>query len=671
MTKQLRSSFPQRAWTLLAILALAGCGAESTNIQGGGSGTGNACSGLSNTVCVTGRLVDDAAANINYECGLSSAAMIRSVTASDGTFSCPNGSVATFSLINPDAPDNKIVLGTVTITLPAQLNGENPAVPVYQYVTPQILSGEYSGMGLTNRAINIARLLQTLSTDTIDADLTRNLPSRRVIISDDDKRKINTTVLPDGVDFAMAPAVDPVTPIAGTFDAAMKAYMEAVGKFPLISRAKGETVLRKGINATVAGVFLVPGNSLLYTGSLTPGNEEADADNGAMVGYDATSGKSFVGTFQALVDRRGRMLTSGVYSYGVPVGTDPWAVYSDPQPMVLTNSGYSDNTFHLWPFDGKMSTFQLKLLGSTDVGKFVSIHQGSMRREAVAGSSKLYTQLFGETSAPSDLGRWALDNGSGSVTYIPGGAYTLEHSTPVATWMNPDVWNDSVITFPLPITVSLYNQDYANSSCLGGRGCKMADIRMVILEDGNIISDRNHTCGAGVDPDTLLVSGDTNLQEIPLGVVASAQNELKDETGSSLQVLNLLAMLPDDPRLADTMTVVTGFEPYLTYAQFSSNSRGTSFLRVDGGADQYQSYGKCTATLVGQGLCTVSSRPASPDEPVFQPRIGGWINNYTTARALKAGMTAPSDPATQALARNAGGYMQVRKTTAGECVAPP
>lgn len=663
MTKHLRSSFPQGVWTLLAVLSLAGCGAESTNIQSQSGGGGTACSGLANTTCVTGRLVDDAAANINYECGLSSAAMIRSVTAADGTFACPNGSVATFSLINPDSPANKIELGTVTISRPALLNGESPVIPVYQYVTPQLLSGSYSGMGLTNRAINITRLLQTLSTDTIDADLTRSLPSRRIIISDDDKRKITAALLPDGVDFGAIPSADPANPVAGSFDFGVRSYLEAVAKFPLISRAKGEASLRKGINTTLAGIFLVPGNSLLATGSLTPGNEEADADTGAMVGYDTTTGKSFVGTFHALVDRRGRIITSGVYSYGVASGSNPWAVYSDPQPMVLKESGVTENSFRMWPFDGKMADFQFQLLGSADSGKFVSFDQGSMRREAVAGSSKLYTQLFGETAAPSDLGRWSLDNGAGTVSYITGGAYTLEHSTPVATWMNPDIWNDTAITFPLPLTVSLYNQDYSNAACPGGRGCKMADIRMVILEDGNIISDRNHTCGAGVDPVTLLVSDDVNLQEIPLGVVASALNEVKDETGNNIQVLNLLSILPVDSRLADTMTVVSGFEGYLPYTQFSSNSQGTSFLRVDGVAEQFQSYGKCTSTLVGLGLCTTAD--------AFQPKIGGWFNNYTFTRALKAGIDTPDDPVALQLARNAGGYMQVRKTTAGECVAPP
>ena len=91
------------ALLVLATLFINGCG-ESTNIQGNNNGVVTSCSSLLGVSCVTGRLIDDAAYNINYECDSSAGGKVKSVTASDGSFSCPNGSKVTFSLDNAGLP---------------------------------------------------------------------------------------------------------------------------------------------------------------------------------------------------------------------------------------------------------------------------------------------------------------------------------------------------------------------------------------------------------------------------------------------------------------------------------------------------------------------------------------------------------------------------------------
>ena len=662
MSDYLRNRTFGSAVALLATTLLSGCG-ESTNIKPENAGTVSACSSLLGAACVTGRLIDDAAFNVNYECA-SSSGTVRSVTAADGGFSCPNGSDVTFALVNPDNPDFRITLGTVKVTAPARVYGESSTIPIYFYVTPRTLAGEVVGAPLSARSINITRLLQTLSTDTLDAGLTEHLPTRRVVISDDDKRKINATNMLDALDFAASISGDPSNPSPASFDEAAEPFLTSLtdpSKHQLISGTAATDALYKGIYSTVAGVYLVPGGSVLSLGSFNPNNAETDADTGSMVGYDLSSGDTFIGSLYALVDRRGRLIGHGVYSLGT--SSDPeenWAVWSDPQPMDLTSSGVTRGGFMAWPIDGDLTDMVASLRGTADSGKLLRITKGVMRREAVAGSEFVYSNLFQETGNSSLYGRWALGTASNASAYITDGAYTFERTVSVATWMNPALWQDSVVTFPLPVTVSIYNSDYNNPACNAATGCKIADLRMVILKDGNIISDRYQTCGANVDPETLVVNGDNSKVELPLGTVANILDTLRDNNDIPLQTMTLLAMLPNDVRLNDSMTVETGFEEYIPYLQFGSNLGENSLLRVDGGSNQFQMYGFCSTSLANNNLCTGAGS--------FQPGLGTWANNYTFMRAIKANDVAPDAASTELLEDNSGGLLRAARTPAGSCL---
>lgn len=640
--------------TLALMTLLSGCGGEKTNITGDASSTVQACSSLLGVTCVSGRLIDDAASNVDYQCGIDGSGTVRSLTAIDGGFSCPSGSVATFFLANPASTNiaDRIVLGSVTVTRPAMVYGSASTTPIYFYVTPRTLAGDSVGSSFSVRALNIARLMQTLSTDTTDAGQTGYLPSRRVVIDDADKRKILASVLPAKLDFSLPAATDPVNPEPGSFDATIAPYLQSLAdatKHQLIPSGNGYIALEKGSNSTVAGVYLVPG-SLLSLVSASPSDQNFDANSGSMVGVDFGSGKDFAGGLYMLVDRRGRTLGNGVYSYGVPSSTTQWQLWSDPQPLQLTQTGNTLDNIPLWPLDNNVAGLRFALLGSSDVGKYASLTQGVISRQAVAGSAQVYTNLFAESSTPSALGQWSLVDGSGA-TFISGGAYTLERTQPVAPLMNPDLWNSSVVTFPLPITVSLYNSDYSNASC-GSKGCKIADIRMVVLQDGNIISDRFGDCGANVDPKTLLVGGDPNKQELPLGTVANILNSVNDETTTPITTMTLLSMLPNDTRFNDTMTATTGYESYIPYIQFGSNLGDNSLLRVDGVTNKFNMYGFCT-----------SSTPALCSYPnTFQPGMATWVNAYSIIQYIKANQTAPNDPATLALKVNKNGLMSAQRT---------
>lgn len=644
--------------TLALAALLTGCGGESTNIQGGDSSSVQACSSLLGVTCVSGRFIDDAAFNVDYECGVDGGGTVRSVTGVDGGFSCPNGSVVTFFLDNPDnySDLDRIELGSVTVSRPAKVYGDSSTTPVYFYVTPRNLAGDGTGNTFSAKAVNITRLLQTLSTDATDADQSHYLPTRRVVIDDADKRKIKASVLPEKLDFTLPAAADPAVPTEGTFDYEIRNYLQSLAdtaKHQLVASSVAVKALEKGVNSTSAGIYLVPGGSILSTGGLNPGGQEFDADTGAMVGLDTGNNKQFVGSFYLLVDRRGRTFGHGVYSYGASLTADPWAVWSNPQAMQLTQTGYTGGGQVVWPYDHGLTQFRFAMLGAGDTGKDVALGQGNIRRQAVAGSSKIYTNLFEETSAPSALGTWSMVDGS-NTPFISSGAYTLEHTVAVAPLMNPDLWNSAVVQFPLPITVSFYNREYSNTACAGGRGCKIAELRMVILEDGNIVSDRYGDCGAHVNPATLVHTNDASKQEIPLGVVSNALNTLLDEGTPPLKTLTLLAMLPNDARLADALTVTTGYEAYIPYIQFGSNLGENSLLRLDGLANKYQMYGYCSTALWIQGLCGTPS--------TFQPKVASWVNGYTFMRAIKANKEAPTAAATAALVNNSGGTMEAQRT---------
>lgn len=658
MSTHLRISTVLGGASIAMAMVLSGCG-ESTNIQPKTAGTVSACSSLLGVTCVTGRFIDDAAFNVDYECD-SPSGTVRSVTAEDGSFACPNGSEVTFSLTNPDDSEQSIILGSVKVLSPAKVYGDSPTFPLYFYVTPRTLAGDAVGSGISTRAINITRLLQTLSTDPIDADLSDNLPSRRVIISDDAKRKITAATKVTEDAFSLAIAADPAVPADGTFDYAIRPFLVALAdpaRDVLIAAAPASASLYKGLYSTSAGFYLVPGSILFFDADFDPTALTTSADIGAMVGYNLGSGETFIGSLYSLVDRRGRIISNGFYSYGTPPSGETWALWSDPQPMDLSSSGTTRDGFAAWPVDGDLTKMQFALRGA-DAGAFVRLSRGVMRREAVAGSAKVYENLFEETGSADLFGRWTLGTSGSAASFITDGAYTFERTVPVASWVNPDLWQDSEVgNFPVPVTVSIYNSDYDNAACNTTPGCKMAELRMLILEDGNIISDRYQTCGANVDRATLVVNGDTSRVEVPLGTVASITDATQDETDSVIKTMSLLAMIPNDASLNDftnpLLNIQPGFASYLPYLQFGANFGDNSLLRIDGAVNRFQMYGVCTAQQALRGLCTAAGE--------LQPGMATWINNYTFAQAIKANKTGSA--AFASLKVNSSGLLRATRST--------
>jgi hypothetical protein len=619
---------------LAAVLLLGGCG-ESDNIGQNDVGAVNDCNSIPGASCVRGRFIDDAAVNVNYECGIDGAGLVRSVTAADGGFVCPNGSEATFSLTHPDNSALKITLGKVRISKPANLSGSGQSSSHYFYVTPRHLASDNSSTGPSQAAVNITRFLQTLSEDTLDTDL----PSHRVIISDATKRKITAAVVKD-IDFKLPLAATPAAPADGTFEAAVKPFLQSVSK-SLISNLEGNELLQKGVYSTMAGVY--------ESFDLT-----AQATSSAAGGMYGVGGGNFVGALWNLVDRRGRTIGSGVYSYKAAADTVLW---SEPKAMSLKstpNPSAPSVASNAWPLNGDLDGFTYDLV--TDIGdptgQIANITNGIMRRGAIAGNTHTYEALFAETPNSSDLGRWSLST-SPTTTPLTGGSLTLVHTAPAAPSMNPDLWRPDRINFPIPVTVKLMNSDFTCSSL----GCEIASFRMVILRDGNIISDKHGRCGkefipptgteparyADINPETLKY--EDNAQEVPIGVVQNILGQLHDDNGATMEAMTMLVMIPNDPDFR-------AISPYLPYVQFGSGFGDDSLLRVDGSVNSLRSYGFCTEGKKSDGVCQ--------RQGVFAVDRATWRNNLTTVKAFNSA-------ATQAEKDNVGGFIVSLPTPAASC----
>jgi hypothetical protein len=615
---------------------LASC-TESTNIASNAGDGVSSCSSLLGVTCVNGRFIDEAVENLDYECGLTGVGTVKARTDVDGSFSCPNNSVVTFSLTNPDDTEQKIVLGEVKVQRPADIYGDN-AQGRYFYVSPYSLANVTTKQLSDRRALNIARLLHTMNTEGADV-ATSTYPSRRIIITMDQKRLITASMIDNSVDpfdLAAAPDADLANPQPGTFDKAVRLYVVALGKTQLISASAGVTALRKGFFSIYAGAY-ASGPTLLITD--TP----LDADFGNMVGNGsgADTGKKFLGQFWTLVDRRGRMIGSGIYSYGDEDETE--FLWSNPQAMDL--KGFGASGIKSWPYSDELdgvadlSGLQFSLLGASDAGKEVRITQGVMSRGAIAGSSALYENLFDEDSDGAVLGEWNLV--SGSSNFISGAPYTFEHTFPATTLMNPDLWESAAIDFPIPLEINIFNTDTVG--CPATKGCEIATIRALVLEDGNIVSDISDLCGDGLDRESLTYSASGAVQEYPLGLVANIlrgddpASGLRDQSGNPITVMTMLVMIPNNSALTTAFANPT-YAEYFPYIQFGSNfgspSINTSIhslLRVDtAGGDQYQMYGQCNSYFASASIqmCTTTGR--------YAPATALWMNNFTSARLKHA-----------------------------------
>lgn len=546
-----------RGAAFLAVLLLAACGGESTNLRDPAVITSTSkCSDLAasdeSITCISGRFIDDAVVNLDYSCD-----KVNATTDIDGSFSCPKGSKVKFMLLNPDDKADsakKITLGELVVRSPPTYATSNNKT-AYFYVTPNDF-----GTG----AINMVRLLQSLSRDTVTDT---NLPSRRIILSDDDKRKLVS--LPNSLgptDFAVAWAPTDL------FEPLVKPFLDSLSPaVSLIGPTAANELLGKSIFSSIAGAYFVPGYSV--TGGYVADNSY-EGDLAGMRGISASN--YLVAANWTLVDRRGRMTGFGVYTSGsnsVPDvckflffgATTSCASGSQPVPNVLKLKPDASRWSN-WNRNGDWR-LEYEVLGSSGAptGGVLSIVQGAIERLALAGSEQNYKGIYGE-DAPSGtvFGGWQLTGGSPSFAISDKTSITLAQSRAIAPTLDPDYWKTS-LGFPLNVKLSFFggcSGDGSASSC----STPVGDIRITILEDGNIVSNLHDKCGAGLNRTTLKYT--TGEEEFPLGVIA----QIFPTNNKSHTYMSPMLMIPDD----------TAFPSVLRNVQMGTFGAATSSSSITG-----------------------------------------------------------------------------------------
>lgn len=513
---------------LLASLLLASCG-ESTNLADPKEiASTTDCSELAaaddSVTCIPGYFVDEAVENLNYTCG-----KVSSVTNVAGGFSCPVGSKVEFSIINPDdasATAKKIVLGEFNIKSLPKIYSTDAAL----YITPMDFGSA--------SAVNIVRLLQTLREPDGVAD---ELPSRTIKLLDEDKKKLNN--------LSSSITASNFTLDSATFKGLLDSYLASLPR-TMIDVSKAEYFLKKGIHSTVAGAYSVPG--FIATRGYDPVGEVSDGDVGGIRGISSTD--YFLAATWNLVDRKGRITGFGVYSTGSSTATSDVCKTMFPgtscSPKPALNVLRQDNSAGLYwtPWDTNAGSWALsyKLLDSTDhsTAYTFSFVQGAIDRGAVAGSPYLYAAIFGESvnADSSRLGRWQLI-GNPDFTDPQQTSYTIARTRNVAPTLDPVFWDPA--KFPLKVRMSFLKGDKAST---------IGILRVLILEDGNIVSNLQGRCGAGLDRDTLSYSDGS--KEFPLGTVAQIFSANND--GGKRRYIAPIMLIPDDPAFTDLRNIQIG-----------------------------------------------------------------------------------------------------------------
>ncbi len=502
---------------------LGGCG-ESTNLADPNEIVSTSeCSDLESAndtlTCVPGYFVNDAVANLNYSCG-----KVNAVTDVAGKFTCPAGSMVEFSLLNPDDTSDtakKIVLGELLVKSLPKKYSSNTAL----YITPKDFGDTYAN--------NIVRLLQTLRQDDGVSD---EMPTRKVTLLDEDKKKLTHLVTSvTAADFALAPS---------DFNALLQPYLDSLSPTKtLISVSQANIFLKKGIHASVAGSYFVP--VYLLTVGFRPGNASYDGDYGGIRGISASD--YLLAATWNLVDRKGRVAGFGVYSTGpvdLPGVTD--AEYNACKLLIFTSCAYQPprNTLRQIPDGGLLWSnwiddgswrFSYNLTdasGNALPANIFSFTSGKMDRGAIAGSPFLYKMIFDETyQSEIELGHWRLI-GSPDFSAASDTSFTITRLRGIAPSLDSRFWDPVKLTFPLDAKLTFLQDDKVTP---------LATLRILIMSDGNIVSNIHGRCGDGLDSNSLKYSnGDA---EFPLGVVAQAF-DAKNAGGRTY--ITPMILVPDD-----------------------------------------------------------------------------------------------------------------------------
>lgn len=476
--------------------------------------------------CISGQFVDEVVVGLNYTCNL-----VEGITDDDGVFTCPNNSVVTFFLKSATG-NRKIDIGKYRVRTLGNASSSN-LIKINLIVTPESLltSVDTTADGDTPVKLpNVLRLLQALDND----GHTGNNAINRIVIDPKDKKAIDE--LPVDVvvtDFARTTA---------DFDNLLKPMFDTIAGKSISSITPEQALARYQSFLPVihGGVYEIVPN---IAGVVN--NDKSQTFNGMFGRFSNSDLHSMVSMF-FLVDREGKTIGNGL----------EWQnTFTDAElnndlivsrllfGVAPTNLEFSSTDMG---FDGDGKVKPNFILNST-TGK-VKITQGTLLKGSIAGSERFYRNTYGLTDTEAldstKLGKWQRLGNDNALQLT--GTFNLQKNRDINMYLDSTIWRtiDNIAVgdkpiFPLHLTMRLKDGDRtAICGGVGGNGCLVGDMGITILENGNIITDRDNNCGA-VDSVTLQDSASA-MQEHRLGLVATV---LRDTTQQAVPLIAPLMLV--------------------------------------------------------------------------------------------------------------------------------
>lgn len=457
--------------------------------------------------CIATQFLDEPVVGLNYRCN-----SVESITDEDGVFVCPNNSVVTFFLKSSNGT-RTIELGKHRVRTLGNPNDEGELVQLNLVVTPQDLLVETDGSNIDNTQLsNILRLLQALDSDGHSPNRAIN----RIVIDSKDKFAIDN--LSANIVLSQFASED--------FDKLLQPMFDKLAPKSLSNVTANQAMARfqDSLISINAGIYeVLPALAV-----------ETDGIYNGMFGRWLNSDiRSMVSMF-FLIDREGKtignalewqkeltntQLDSNLVFSEMVIKTAPQDLFFASSEPVFSSKGVVTNNFVLNNLQGDK----------------IKVTQGVLNKTNISSGSAAYRRAYGliETQEvdQKQLGVWQRESAIGN-TQISNGTLSLQKTRTPNMYLDSVHWRtkDNVAIgekpiFPLHLKMVLRDSDIT-AACTS-LGCLLGEIGITILENGNIITDRNNDCSI-VDPITLKDAANTEEQR--LGFVASVLVDRTQQT---------------------------------------------------------------------------------------------------------------------------------------------
>lgn len=493
------------------ISLLIACGEESNTLSNPSAKNNDAETTTScqdKDYCVATQFLDEPVVGLNYECN-----SIAGVTDDDGVFLCPNNSVVSFFLKSASG-NKKIELGKYRVkTLGSAVDG-SPILKLNLIATPEDLVAQADGAAIDNKQLtNILRLLQALDSDGHSPNRVIN----RIVLDSKDKFAIDE----------LATSVSLTQFATDDFDQVLKPMFDKLAPKSLASvgAAQAQARFNDSLIAINAGIYEVTPTFI---------KESDNVYNGMFGRWTGSNLYSMVSMF-FLVDRDGKTIGTAL-EWQKELSTENLnnsLVFNDFVVKTIPQDLFFNTNEPLFTPKGNVipANFVLK----NALGDVIKVTRGVLNKNNISSGEAAYRIAYGLTQVQavdvSQLGAWQRNSATG-ISQISAATLSLQKTRTPNMYLDGNFWRtkDNVVTgekpiFPLHLKLTL--KDSNTSTACSSTGCLVGDIGITILENGNIITDRNNDCSV-VDSNTLKDS--VNMQEQRLGFVASV---LVDRTQST------------------------------------------------------------------------------------------------------------------------------------------